>query len=156
MSSTIQAIFNAPQPPAAIEGAGGASKVRRPEVEERPQKPAVDAYIPEEKREPSGRYWLERGEDGQPRVRFDDPERAAAASDRSAHGKQAESCTASTDNADREIEKLKTKQEKLERQIQSETDGAKIKELEQELSRVERELSRKDNDAYRRQHAVFS
>ncbi len=170
MSSTIQAVFNAPQPPAATEGVKGAPKVQRPEGGDRPPKPAVDAYIPEEKREPSGRYWLERGEDGQPKVCFDDPERAAEnerpdtgglkqdrevdGPDGSAHGEQAG--TASTDRVDRKIEKLRRKQEELKRRIYSETDGAAIKELERELSRVERELSRKDNDAYRRQHAVFS
>jgi len=128
----------------------------------------TDEYIPEEKREPAGLYWLEKGEDGQPKVCFDDPERMTGASanqderpnadspDRRASGKKAEICTGNTDKVDREIEKLKKKREELVRQINSETDEAKIKELEQKLSQVERELSQKDNDAYRRQHTVFS
>ncbi len=177
MSSTIQALFNASQSPTAIEGAKGTSRVQRPESEtqDSSQKPVVDEYIPKEKREPGGRYWLEKGEDGQPKVYFDDPERADAASeneypnadspeqnqgadgpDKRVDGKQAETCTASTDKIDQEIEKLKKKREELERQIRSEADEAKIKALEQELSQVERELSQKDNDAYRRQHTVFS
>jgi len=137
----------------------------------------TDEYIPEEKREPAGLYWLEKGEDGQPKVCFDDPEqmtgapanqderpnadspeqgRGADSPDRRASGKKVETCTGNTDKVDQEMEKLKKKREELEKQINSETDEAKIKELEQELSQVEGELSQKDNEAYRRQHAVFS
>ncbi len=171
----IQPISSAAQSPAAIEGVKAPLKVRRTEAEAqgRFQKPVMDEYIPEEKQEPSGRYWLERGEDGQPRIYFDDPERAADAPEspnagspeqdqaaggptRSAPGKKAETCTGNTDKVDQEIENLKKRQEKLEHQIHSETDEAKIKELERKLSQVERELSQKDNDAYRRQHTVFS
>lgn len=67
-----------------------------------------------------------------------------------------EICRGSTDKVDREIEKLKKEKEKLQQQIRSETDETKIKELERKLSQVERELNQKDNDAYRRQHSVFS
>ncbi len=148
--------------------------------------PERDEYIPEEEQEPSGRYWLGKDEDGQSRIYFDDPDRAddapekqdelPAADDpdqdkrvdgldqdkkaddpeKKVSGDKAESCTVNTDKVDREIEKLKKKQEELERQINAETDDTKIKELEKELAQVESELRRKDNDAYRRQHAVFS
>lgn len=66
------------------------------------------------------------------------------------------SCTGNTDKVDREIEKLKKKKAELEQQLSSETDERKIKSLEKELAQVERELSQKDNDAYRRQHAVYT
>lgn len=69
---------------------------------------------------------------------------------------KAERCTCDTDKVDREIKTLKKKREELERQIHSETDETRARELEAELARVEAELSQKDNDAYRRQHAVFS
>ncbi len=142
-------------------------------IQGRPITPAMDEYIPEEKQEPTGRYWLDRDEEGRTKVYFDSPERAADApekqdvlpdADNPTQGrgtdgpekkvsdKKAESCTGSTDKVDREIEKLKKKQEELERQINSETDDAKIKELERKLAQVESELRQKDNDAYRRRH----
>ena len=55
---------------------------------------------------------------------------------------------------DREIEKLKKKQQELEQRINTETDEAKIKDLEHQLAQVERELKQKDNDTYRRQHTT--
>ena len=55
---------------------------------------------------------------------------------------------------DREIEKLKKKQQELEQRLNTETDEAKIKELERQLAQVERELKQKDNDTYRRQHTA--
>lgn len=71
-------------------------------------------------------------------------------------GDKAERCTANTDQVDREIEGLKARKEMLERQINAQTDEARVMELERKLAQVERELARKDNDTYRRQHAVFS
>ena len=41
----------------------------------RPQKPMMDEYVRSEKRKPSGRYYLGKDENGQPKVYFDDPER---------------------------------------------------------------------------------
>ena len=139
-------------------------QVQRTEAESpvRSPTPAVDEYIPEEKQEPSGRYWLGRDGDGRPKVCFDDPERAddrpsdAPAPAKRAAGDKAERCTGSTDQVDREIEWLKQRKEALEQQISSQTDGVRIRELERKLAQVERELAQKDNDAYRRQHTVFS
>lgn len=54
------------------------------------------------------------------------------------------------------IEKLKKKKEDLEQQLNTETDEAKIKDLEHQLAQVERELKQKDSDTYRRQHAVYT
>ncbi len=133
-----------------------------------PPRPAMDRYVPEEPREPSGRYWLGRDEDGRPKICFDGPERAADAPDpedpnQSAGAKRWEktgqregTCTGNTDKVDREIEKLKRKREELERRLHTETDEARRKELERQLAQVARELDQKDNDAYRRRHSAFT
>lgn len=169
--------------PAAAAGVKALPEVRWPDGGEREpsRKPATDEYVPEEKQEPAGRYWLGKDEDGRPKIYFDDPERAADAVEgpeqgpmadaqerdqgaaapekRADDGKKSETCTGSTDRVDREIEKLKREKERLERQISIETDETKVKALEQKLAQVERELGQKDNDAYRRRHTeitVFS
>lgn len=112
-------------------------------------KPATDEYIPEGKQEPSGLYWKGKDTNGNPRVYFDDPKRKKA-DDRE------EETTGNTDQVDREIRELKQEQEELERQLHTEPDETKRKALETKLTQVERELSQKDNEAYRRQHTVFS
>ena len=164
------------QPLTAAEKTEGASKVQKPEEEAqgRPLKPMMDEYIPEEPREPSGLYWMGRDEDGQPKIYFDDPERAADApeqpedapaageSDPAGQGAKGpegkkdkgETWECNTDKVDREIEKLKKQQQELEQRLNSETDEAKIKDLERQLAQVERELKQKDNDTYRRQHTT--
>lgn len=169
-------ISGAVHSPSTVAGAKETTKVQRPEeTQKRPVVPMRDEYIPEEKQEPSGRYWLGKDEDGQPKIYFDDPARAADAPEKQnklpdadvpekdkgadglekkASGDKVESCN--TDAVDREIEKLKKKQEELKRQINSETDDTKIKELEKKLAQVEQELRQKDNDAYRRQHATYT
>ncbi len=144
--------------PSTVADGNAPPKVQRSEdkTQGSPTAPARDAYIPEEKQGPSGLYWLGRGEDGEPKVYFDDPGRAADAPGKKASGDKAESCTCNTDKVDREIEQLRKEREGLEHQIDSETDGAKIEELKKELAQVERELRQKDSDAYRRRHAVSS
>lgn len=205
--------------PAAATGAKGPLKVGKPEEddEKRPVKPETDEYIPEEKQESSGRYWLGKDGEGKHKIYFDNPEKEAPESqaagtpgkpgglpgpegpkegtgpesqkegmgangpkegiepegqkegmgpegpkeDEKADGpgkgpdKKVEKCTGNTDRVDREIEKLKKRRDELKKQIHSEKDGMKIKELEKKLSQVERELKQKDNDAYRRAHTVF-
>ena len=164
------------QPLTAAEKTEGASKVQKPEEEAqgRPLKPMMDEYIPEEPREPSGLYWMGRDEDGQPKIYFDDPERAANApkqpedtpeaeepdpAGQGAKGPEGEKdkdevWEGNSDKVDREIEKLKKKQQELEQRRNTETDEAKIKDLERQLAQVERELKQKDNDTYRRQHTT--
>ena len=68
----------AAQPSVPIAGVDEPKKVQRPEDEtqSRYQKPVMDEYVPEEKPEPSGRYWLGKDEDGKPKIYFDDPKRA--------------------------------------------------------------------------------
>lgn len=154
-------------------------KVQRTEDEawRRPLKPAMDEYISEEKQEPAGRYWPGRDEDGNPKIYFDDPGRDAGHSrkpdelsgvddteknkkakgpDKKADDDKGADVTCNTDKVDREIEKLKKKKSELERQLGSETDEGRIKDLENELAQVERELRQKDNDAYRHQYAVYT
>ncbi len=165
--------------PSTAAGVKATPKAQRPEDKAQggPAPSQRDEYIPEEKQEPSGLYRLGRDEDGQPKVYFDDPEglsgapekqaglpdtdvpeedKGADGPEKKAPGKKAERCTGSTDKVDREIERLKKKREELARQIGSETDEARLKDLKRKLSQVEGELRRKDNDAYRRQHTVFS
>ena len=174
----------ATQPLTAAEKVLGAPKVQKPEeqAQGRPLKPVMDEYVPEEPQEPSGRYWMGKGEDGQPKVFFDDPERAAEApkqpegtpdakkpdadapeepepAGQGAKGPEGkedkdETWECNTDKVDREIEKLKKKQQELEQRLNTETGEAKIKDLEHQLSQVEQELKQKDNDTYRRQHAT--
>ena len=170
------------QPLTTAEKVLGTPKVQKSEEEtqSRQLKPVMDEYIPEEPQEPSGRYWMGKDEDGQPKIYFDDPERAADApkqpedapkkpdadapeepdpADQGAKGPERkkdkdEVWEGNTDKVDREIEKLKKKKEELEQRLNTETDEAKIKDLERQLAQVERELNQKDNDTYRRQHAT--
>ena len=164
----------------------GASKVQKPEEEsqDRQSKPMMDEYIPEEPREPSGRYWMGKDEVGQPKIYFDDGSQAADApkqpagdpdtkkpdadapeaeepnpADQGAKGPEGkkganEVWEGNSDKVDREIEKLKKKIEELEQRLNVETDEAKIKALEQQLAQVKSELQQKDNDTYRRQHTT--
>lgn len=170
--------FNAAaQPLRAVDGTDKAPAVRRPGEEDqaRPAEPRRDEYIPEKKREPSGRYWPGRDGDGQPRIYFDDPQRAADAPERPEEpaaapdqdkglkgperkdrDKKAERCTGDTGKVDREIEKLKRKRAELEQRLNTERDEARREDLEQQLSQVEAELRQKDNDGYRRRNTVFS
>ena len=164
------------QPLTTAEKVLGAPKVQKPEEEGRPLKPVMDEYIPEEPQEPSGRYWMGKDEDGQPKIYFDDPERAADAPKQTEDAPEAEepdpagqgakgpegkkdkdeTWECNTDKVDREIEKLKKKQQELEQRLNTETDEAKIKDLERQLSQVEQELKQKDNDTYRKQNATYT
>lgn len=147
-------------------------------------KPVQDEYVPEgeKKRESYGRYWLGKDEDGGPKIYFDDPEAAedAPASPEAAgtpeeedpekdgeakvpgkaappdKGGKEEKCVGNTDAVDREIKRLKEKKETLEAKLDRETDGTRREALERQLAQVENELRQKDNDAYRRQHTVFT
>lgn len=173
------------QPLTTAEKVLGASKVQKPEeAQGRQLKPVMDEYVRSEPQEPSGRYWMGKGEDGQPKIYFDDPERAVDAlkqpegtpdakkpeadapeaeepdpAGQGAKGperKKDETWECNTDKVDREIEKLKKKQQELEQRLGTETDEAKIKALERQLAQVKQELRQKDNDTYRKQHSTFT
>ena len=62
----ISSLNNAAQPLRAVDRTAEPPAARRPgeEAPARPAEPRRDEYIPEEKREPSGRYWLGRDGDG--------------------------------------------------------------------------------------------
>ena len=166
------------QPSMTAEKVLGASKVQKLEEESqsRQPKPMMDEYVPEEPQEPSGRYWMGKDEDGQPKIYFDDPERAANAPKQPEDTPEAEEPNpagqgakgperekdkdevweGNSDKVDREIEKLKKKQQELEQRLNTETDEAKIKDLERQLSQVEQELKQKDSDTYRKQNATYT
>lgn len=166
----------------------GTSGVQKPgeELRDRPLKPVLDEYVPENPREPSGRYWMGRDEDGQPKIYFDDPERAAempkqpeaapaagrpdadapeaaeprqgsgARGPEKGDGEKEERCVGNTDKVDREIEQLKKRRQELEQKLNTETDEGRVKDLERQLAQVERELRQKDNDTYRKRHSTFT
>lgn len=86
----------------------------------------------------------------------DTPEHSPESPGKTAGDSGERRCTMNTDRVDREIEKLKQERQELERQLRSETDEAKRQKAQQRLEQVERELNQKDNDAYRRQNAVYT
>lgn len=68
-----------------------------------------------------------------------------------------ELCTTNTDKVDAEIRALRKKLKQLKQQAaHAAGDPAKASKLEREINNVGRELSTKDNDAYRKQHAVYT
>ena len=148
-----------------VSSTKGQADVQDPEKETKGNgsvKPLVDEFVREEHM-PAGLYRMEKDEDGNPKIYFDDPDQAAGEKDEirqedpeRVSGKKGEICRGSTDKVDREIEKLKKKKEELEAKLNTETDESKKKELESRLAQVERELRQKDNDTYRRRHTVFS
>jgi len=150
----MDAITGAAQSLAAVSGIREAAPVQRPESLDSaaPVKPApvIDRYVPEEEHAPSGLYWVGKGEDGAPKICFDDPE-----AEPTSKGK-AERCTTDTGKVDRELERLRRRAEDLARQLDAEPDPAKAQALAQKLAQAEAELAQKDNDAYRRQNAVIS
>lgn len=141
-------------PLGGVPTAREAAPVQRPEPQApaAPAKPApvMDGYTPGEEHTPSGLYWVGKDENGAPKVYFDSPEAKPASGDR------AERCTTNTDKVDRELERLRSRADRLERQLDTETDPAKAQVLEQKLAAAKAELAQKDNDAYRRQNAVIS
>lgn len=157
----------------------GAPKIQTPEEEAqgRPPKPVMDEYV---RSQPQALYQpcqTGKDEDSPSKLCFDSPPQAAQApkqpdlvpdaqkpepADQCAKapekkdgGKEAR-CVGNTSKVDREIEMLKKKLEELEQRLNTETDEAKIKDLERQRAQVERELKQKDNDTYRKQHTTFT
>lgn len=145
----MEPITGAAQSLAALSGNREAAPVQRPEASpaQAPEKaaPIMDEYAPGEDHTPSGLYWIGRDEQGAPKVYFDNPGE-----------KPAETCTTNTDKVDRELEKLRSREEELEQRLGAETDERKTQELKQRLAQVQAELAQKDNDSYRRQNAIIS
>lgn len=69
---------------------------------------------------------------------------------------KASKTAADTDDADKEVEKLKDEKQKIMSQIRTERNEDKKGELELMLKQLEGELQQKDNDAYRKAHAHFT
>ena len=139
------------QPAAARPVAAAGKAPEAPAVPEaRARTPAMDTYTPEEPHTPSGRYWPERDGEGRRSIRFDRP------GEPEGEDPKAERCMGSTDQVYREIERLKKRQQELERQLAAETDGQRRQTLEKQLDQVEQELRQKDNDAYRQRHSRFT
>lgn len=120
-----------------------------------------DEYLGSEQSgtKPSGLYHMGKDENGNPKVIYDDPNKAVGADRRpkvksGSREEDGEEVTVNTDAVDREIEKLKKQKQQLEQQIRRASgDEEKRRELERKLSQIEGELSQKDNDTYRRQRA---
>ena len=68
---------------------------------------------------------------------------------------RSETTTCDTGKVDRELEHLRKQQEQLEQQLRAAA-PEQAEAIRRQLDQVTRELAQKDNDAYRRQHAVFS
>lgn len=68
---------------------------------------------------------------------------------------KAEITVCDTGKVDRELENLRKRQEELSEQLRSAA-PERAEAIRRQLDQVNRELAQKDNDAYRRQHAVFS
>ena len=66
-----------------------------------------------------------------------------------------EKTTADTDDADREVRKLRDSRHDLMSRIRAEQNGDKKSELEEMLRSLDNELAQKDNDGWRRQHSRF-
>ncbi|MDE7303973.1 MAG: hypothetical protein K2N60_11705 [Oscillospiraceae bacterium] len=121
-----------------------------------------DEYMPSEKDEPIGLYSMEQDENGEPGIKFDDPNKSDKSdkADKSAdepekEKSESEECTCNTDKVDRELKRLKEKAEHLEQQLRSASDEEAAK-LQKQLAAVQSELAQKDNDSYRRSQAEFS
>ena len=135
-----------------------------PEAKEENAVSRRDEYIPSEKDEPIGLYGLEQDENGNPEIKFDDPNKSDK-SDKSdkpeksdepeKEKSESEECTCNTDKVDRELKRLKEKAERLEQQIRS-ASGEEAAKIQKQLESVQSELAQKDNDSYRRSQAEFS
>lgn len=155
-------------PAGPVEKAAGPVPVLRPqEGEKNPsQEPRMDRYEPGEEQEPSGLYRLGVDQEGQPKVFFDSPQQPQAPEPeegpapgtpaKQSPARKKERCVADTGKVDRELERLRGRQEELSQRLNQETDPARREELERQLSQAERELAEKDNDTYRRQHTEFT
>ncbi|MCM1023488.1 MAG: hypothetical protein NC395_05450 [Prevotella sp.] len=118
-----------------------------------------DEYVPSEKDKPIGLYDICRDENGNPEIRFDDPEKSVEPDETGkpkSEKSRSEECTCNTDKVDRELKRLKEKAERLEQRIRNTADAEKTEELRRQLESLQSEIAQKDNDSYRRSRAEFS
>lgn len=130
-------------------------------VEESDRDVRRDEYVPSEKDEPIGLYSMEQDENGDPEIKFDDPnksdksEKTGGRDEPEKEKSKSEECTCNTDKVDRELKRLREKAERLEQQLRSASDEEAAK-IQKQLAGVQSELAQKDNDSYRRSQAEFS
>ena len=140
----------------------------------------MDRYAPDEPAVKAGLYRKVKGQDGNPTLRFDDPQKAkekgekdlspaeqaaeeekAAKEKKAAEEKEAEkkaetkTTTNTTDRVDREIKELREKIEDVSQELRTAV-GEQAEKLEQQLLLDKIELRLKDNDTYRRAHSQVS
>lgn len=128
-----------------------------------------DRYAPEERVEGTGRYAVEKDEEGSTVIRFDDPEKAAREkeaaeaarkeaeeAEEKKERRQEEETTINTDRVDREIERLKEEVEDLEQALHYGGSLVDAEKVEEDLTFARFELRLKDNDTYRRANALVT
>ncbi|MCM1328174.1 MAG: hypothetical protein NC253_01920 [Ruminococcus sp.] len=138
-----------------VKSAENAENRRENVPEEEKYSHGRDEYVPGEEDTPIGLYSVSEDGDGGMSVEYDMAEKSPEKAADGEKSQKSESCTCNTDRVDREIEKLREKQEQLEEELRS-TEGEKAEQLKKQLESVSAELALKDNDTYRRQNAVFS
>lgn len=141
----------------------------------------MDRFAPEEPAVRAGLYRKAKDQNGNPTLRFDDPQKAAkeaeetgeptpaekaaeeekaeqekkAAEKKETEKAETRTTTINTDRVDREIKELREKIEDVAQELRTAT-GKQAEKLEQELLLDKIELRIKDNDTYRRAHSSVS
>ena len=118
---------------------------------------ATDRFERQMPQQSAGVYKISRDDMGRPVVQTDQsrqgkPDRVREKPDEQGDKPTIVKTTLNTDQVDREIDKLKQTQTKMEQQIAATKDEKEKQALQTKLEQVKAELKMKDNDAYRRQH----
>lgn len=118
---------------------------------------ATDRFERQVPQQSAGVYKISRDDMGRPVVQTDEgrqgkPDRVREKPDEQGDKPTIVKTTLNTDQVDREIDKLKQTQTKMEQQIAATKDEKEKQALQTKLEQVKAELKMKDNDAYRRQH----
>ena len=170
-NNAVNAVIGANEAPGitAVQGTSGGAG------ENGIQGELLDRYAPEEPAAKAGLYRKAKDRDGNPTLRFDDPQKAekedeaakaaeeekaakeqkAAEEEKKAKRTEARTTTINTDRVDREIEELEEKIEDAAQDLSTAT-GEEAEELEQQLLLDRIELRLKDNNTYRRAHSQVS
>ena len=170
-NNAVNAVIGANEAPGitAVQGTSGGAG------ENGIQGELMDRYAPDEPAVKAGLYRKVKGQDGNPTLRFDDPQKAekedeaakaaeeekaakeqkAAEEEKKAKRTEARTTTINTDRVDREIEELEEKIEDAAQDLSTAT-GEEAEELEQQLLLDRIELRLKDNNTYRRAHSQVS
>lgn len=100
---------------------------------------SFDRYVSEKGGEEKsyGHYEVVPDGQGNPKVRFDDPDKSPK---EKASIDQGKGKSSGISDQGKKLQKLKRKQQQLKQQIKSETDPQKSKELKKKLAQIEREI----------------